>query len=259
MSRIKKSYGVICCRKDPVHGLQIILIKKPTTYHFCEFVAGHYRKSDDAHLKKLFNNMTYHEKMDILSMKFAVMWYRMYKVTPEQVFSHSNNFYTKQYMRKKAKFEVSFLHDSGIRLKKLMADTVNAETLWEVPKGRRQENIDEGLINAAIREFSEETLIDRRKYQMLWHLKPYIETYSDFGTTYQNIFYYADITNNDLSWEPNIVFSNGQQISEVSAVRWCSFVDIKAMRLDPNTHRRLVNMFKKMAKKYKNKYSKDYT
>lgn len=253
MTKIKKSYGIICCRKEPNNGLQIILIKKPVTYHFCEFVYGHYRKSDDSHLRKLFNNMTYHEKMDILSLKFSTMWYRIYKSNPDQVFLQINGSYiARQYMYKKAKFEASFLQDGGIRLKKLMSDTVNAETLWEVPKGRRQENLNEGLINTAMREFSEETLINESKYQLLWHMKPYIETYSDFGTTYQNIYYYANAVG---TWEPNIVFSNGQQISEVSAVRWCSLVDIKAMRLDPITHKRLMNMFSKISKKYKSKKS----
>jgi ADP-ribose pyrophosphatase YjhB (NUDIX family) len=250
MPKIKKSYGVICCRKDPVKGVQIVLVKKPVTYHFCEFISGHYRKSDDVHLKKLFNNMTYHEKMDILSLKFTVMWYRIYKTNPEQVFLQgSGSFHSKQYTRKKTKFEASFLQDGGARLKKLISSTVNAETLWEVPKGRRSESTNEEYINAAIREFTEETLIESSKYQMLWRINPYIETYSDFGTTYQNIYYYADAIG---TWEPNIIFSNGQQISEVSAVRWCSLTDIYGMQLDPSTHARLVKLFKKITKKYKN-------
>jgi len=257
MPKIKKSYGIICCRKDNIRGLQIILIKKPTTYHFCEFIIGHYRKGDDAHLRKLFNNMTYYEKMDILSFKFNIMWYRMYKVNPESSLIPgrvlNNNITSRQYMRKKTKFEASFLQDGGVRLKRLISETVNAETLWEIPKGRRQENTNEGFINTAIREFSEETLIDPSKYQILWRIKPYVETYSDFGITYQNIYYYANAID---KWEPNILFSNGQQISEVSAVRWCSLTDINNMQLDPFTHKRLVNMFKKIKLKYKNEIQK---
>ena len=246
MGKIKKSYGIICCRKHPEKGFQIILIKKPTTYHFCEFVSGHYRKGDDEHLKKLFNNMTYHEKRDILSMKFNVMWYRIYKSNPEQAFFQATGY--KQYMRKKAKFEASFMQDGGMRLRKLMADTTNAETLWEIPKGRRQEETNEGFINAAIREFTEETMIQKNKYKVLWRIQPYIETYSDFGTTYQNIYYYAEAID-ELT--PTIKFSDGMQISEVSAIMWCNTLDIQNMKLDKNTHRRLITMFKKVSKKYK--------
>jgi 8-oxo-dGTP pyrophosphatase MutT (NUDIX family) len=250
MTRIKKSYGIACCRTHPTYGLQIILIKKPTTYHFCEFVSGRYRKNDDAHLKKLFNNMTYHEKMDILSLQFSTMWYRIYKSSLDQYFSKTMVVQNRQYMRKKTKFETSFLQDGGTRLKKLIADTTNAETLWEIPKGRKMEHVSEEHINAAIREFTEESGIDSAKYSVLWHLQPYIETYADFGTTYQNIYYYAKAIG---EWEPTIKFSNGAQISEVSAISWCSIRDIENMKLDPSTYKRLIKMFKKITKKYKGK------
>lgn len=247
---MKKSYGIICCKKHPIFGVQIVLVKKPMTYHFCEFISGHYRKTDEVHLKKLFNNMTFHEKLDILSLKFSLMWYRVYKTNPDQGFIQgASSFLSKQYMRKKTKFEASFLHDGGVRLKRLMDDTTNAETLWEVPKGRRQEQIGEEYVNAAIREFTEETNIQPHQYRLLLHIPPYIETYSDFGTTYQNIYYYASALD---EWTPTIKFSNNTQISEVSAISWCSLVDIKNMKLDKNTHRRLLTLFKKISKKYKN-------
>ena len=250
MVKIKKSYGIICCRRHPTKGVQIVLVRKPLTYHFCEFVSGHYRKSDDAHLKKLFNNMTFHEKMDILSLKFNLMWYRIYKSNPDQVFLQgAGSYMSKQYMRKKTKFEASFLHDGGARLKKLISDTTNAETLWEIPKGRRQEESGEEYINAAIREFTEETTIQPKQYKLLLRVEPYVETYSDFGTTYQNIYYFAEAIGD---WEPRIKFSDGAQISEVSAISWCSLTDIKNMKLDHVTHARLLKMFDKISKKYKN-------
>jgi 8-oxo-dGTP pyrophosphatase MutT (NUDIX family) len=260
MTKIKKSYGLICCRKHPTKGLQIILIKKPTTYHFCEFVSGHYRRNDNTHLHKLFANMTYHEKMDILSMKFANMWYRVYKSQPDQAFlQNSSNFLTKQYIRKKNKFEVAFLHDGGQRLKKLISDSINVETIWEIPKGKRRETKEEADIDAAIREFTEETLIQSDHYRFLWRVKPYIETYADFGVTYQNIFYYAEAIG---EWEPSIKFGNNQQISEVSAIRWCSKNDLNNMALEKTTYRRLINMFNKVGKKWKNytlRKSNNYT
>lgn len=269
MGHIKRSYGIICCRKHKKYGFQVILIKKPITYHFCEFIAGHYRKNDEQHLRKLFNNMTYHEKIDILSMKFNNMWYRMYKTNPDQVFLQANgSSISKQFYKKKNKFEMSFLHDGGSRLRYLISDSTNAETLWEIPKGRKKDyddsrkpegkrhvrednkrNIKEDNIDAAIREFSEETLIESSKYKLLWHLKPYIETYSDFGTTYQNIFYYAEAIDD---WEPQIKFSNNQQISEVSAIRWCGKSDLMHMALEKVTYQRLLNMFVKVYKKYRN-------
>jgi 8-oxo-dGTP pyrophosphatase MutT (NUDIX family) len=213
-------------------------------------VYGHYRKGDDTHLKKLFNNMTYHEKMDILSLKFNLMWYRVYKTSPDQVFLQGNNAHvSKQYMRKKTKFEASFLQDGGVRLKRLISSTNNAETLWEIPKGRRMEESNEEYVNAAIREFTEETAINSKQYKLLLRINPYVETYSDFGITYQNTYYYAEAIGD---WEPTIKFSDGAQISEVSDICWCSLEDIKNMKLDTTTHKRLMKMFSKISKKYKN-------
>lgn len=252
MTKIKKSYGIICCRKHVDKGLQIILVKKPVTYHYCEFIAGHYRKTDDAFLLKLFNNMTYGEKMDIINMKFAVMWYRVYKNNPEQSFipgSNINAFQFKRYAKMKAQFEDTFMPDGGVRLRKLINDTCNAETLWEIPKGRKVEHIFEESLNAAIREFEEETLITEDKYKILFCIKPYIETYTDFGTTYQNTYYYADAI--DI-WEPKIKFANKQLVSEVQDIKWCTLTNVLNMQLDVHTHKRIIKLFKIIGKKYKN-------
>jgi hypothetical protein len=241
---------------------QIILIKKPVTYYYCEFILGHYKRKDEIHLKKLFNNMTYHEKCDILSLKFNVMWYRIYKTDPEKI--NIDNI-SKYYYKKKTKFETNFLYDNGKKLKQLISESRNAETQWEVPKGRKLNNCNytrnkddtrykdetrykEDNVNTAIREFTEETLISSNKYNILWHVKPYIETYSDFGVTYQNIYYFAKAVG---EWNPSIKFSNNQQISEVSSIKWCSKNDIKYMDLEITVYNRLKKMFDNLIKKYK--------
>lgn len=104
-------------------------------------------------------------------------------------------------------------------------------------------------MDSAIREFYEETTIAPNKYNILWHLKPYIETYSDFGITYQNILYYAEAIGD---WDPIIKFSNNKQIAEVSAIRWCGRTDLIHMALEKTTYKRLLNMFDKVRNKYKN-------
>jgi 8-oxo-dGTP pyrophosphatase MutT (NUDIX family) len=246
MPGIKKSYGIICCKQQD--GLKLLMVKKSTTYHFCEFVAGHYRKNNDVHLIKLFNNMTYHEKMDILSLKFQNMWYRIYMENPDKVFLQGNkSFWANQYLKKKNKFETTFMQDGGEKLKKLIANSVNVETPWEIPKGRKDEKEEE--IETAIREFKEETGVDETQYRILWHIAPYIETYTDFGTTYKNTYYYA-ITIGD--WDPKFKFYSKTQISEVSYVRWISKNELKHLQLEDVTYKRLLNSFKKILKKYKN-------
>jgi len=82
----------------------------------------------------------------------------------------------------------------------------------------------------------------------MWHLTPYIETYTDFGTTYQNIYYFASAIG---IWEPEFKFYDKQQMSEIAAVKWISKSNLHTMKLDPSTYKRLINSFTKIIKKYK--------
>lgn len=245
MTIIKKSYGIICTRYIQNIGLQIILIKKPLTYYFCEFMSGKYYHDYNT-LLFLFNNMTYHEKMDILSMNFETLWYRLHKNEHNSRYPIKGTYYIKQ----KSKFEMFTNVDRGELLKKLLVNTTNSETIWEIPKGRKDESKNELEINTALREFYEETLITEDKFEILFNIKPYIETYTDFGVTYQNIYYYAKSINND--WEPKVIFSNGKQIAEVADIKWCSLNDIKNIRLDKFTYNRLIKLFKKVKLVYSN-------
>jgi 8-oxo-dGTP pyrophosphatase MutT (NUDIX family) len=235
--RIAKSYGIICIKKH-LNETKFLMIKKAITYHFAEFVNGHYKKKNESHLSKLFNGMTYNEKMDILSFNFDNLWYRIYRQFPDKI---QNNKLISFYHNKKNKFENTFLHDQKL-LRKIISNTTNTDTLWEFPKGRS--NNDEKNINTAIREFTEETGINEDKIKIIWSMTPYVETYKDFGMTYQNIYYYAEAID---EWEPKINFLNNCQISEVSNVAWISKSDILSLKQP-----RLINFINKIFKKYKN-------
>ncbi len=245
MMNVRKSYGIICCRPSK-KGTEILMIKKSTTYHFCEFVAGRYRKANYNHLTRLFNNMTYHEKVDILSMDFQAMWYRIYHEIHDK---NSNNVWTSTYFKKKNKFEKTFMPDRGEYLRRLISNSKNVDTLWEFPKGRQHNN--ESEIETAIREFHEETGIDSTQYKILWNITPYIETYTDFGITYKNTYYFAEAIG---TWEPIYHFCD-KQINEVAAIQWVSKNELCFMQLEPITYRRLLNSFNKVIKKYKNNSS----
>lgn len=227
---VKISYGIICMRKHPVCGRQILLIKKPVTYCFCEFVSGNYSKSDDSKLTQLFNGMSYMEKMDIRTMDFKLLWYRKYKTLPNaQVAS-------KFYNAKKAKFENTFVREQ--RLHRLLLHTTNIDPIWEIPKGRKMS--DESNVEVAMREFYEETGVEPAKYKVLLDIAPFVESFVDYGTIYKNVYYYAEAID---MWEQSISFANNVQIAEVSDVKWCGINEIKIMCADDN---RRINMLKKI-------------
>lgn len=245
MPDIKKSYGIACIDRNGV--TKILLIRKPVTYHFCKFVTGKYNRDNNAHLIKLFNNMTYHEKMDILSMRFEYMWYRIYHNNPEPLMltdTPQENF--NHYLKSKDRFMRTFCADKGKRLRMLIANTTNADPLWEIPKGRKFGT--ETNLEAAIREFAEETGVKQNKYRLLLNIKPYVETYIDFGVIYQNVYYFAETL---YHFEPQLRFTDSNITSEVSAIQWCSMTDIRNLVTAKETARRLIKTFEKILSKYK--------
>lgn len=232
-------------------GTQILMIKKAVTYHFCEFVEGRYSKNNEKHLLKLFNNMTYYEKMDILSLNFNLMWYRAYAEDPLIKYVYENNSKRQRdYYKKKSFFETSFMKNGGQLLRKLMSKSMTVDTQWEFPKGRKNLNGAkfEGHVETAIREFCEETGVNDTSFRILWHIKPYVLTYTDFKVTYHNTYYYAEAVG---IWEPVYRFYNKHQFGEVATVRWIFKTDLKHMKLEELTYKRLINSFNKILKKYK--------
>lgn len=253
MTKVKKSYGIICYRHDPkTRKIQYLMIKKVNTYSFCDFVAGKYKKGNNKHIIKLFNGMSYQEKMDILSLKFANMWYRIYHNFPESNIKDENNWLS-MYLKKKSRFEMVFLKDSGIYLKRLINNSSNSDVIWEFPKGRSENN--ETNLETAIREFKEEiSITDISNLTFLFHISPYTETYSDFGSVYKNTYYfcYAD---NDFNFNDKFnIYGN----NEVSDVKWLNIDDINYMVQQNPSYKRIAEVMQNATKKIKSFHKKQF-
>lgn len=209
---MKKSYGIMCFKRDDKNNIEFLMVKKSKSYCFCKFIQGRYKNTDDD-LMKLFNNMTFDEKMDIRRMEFDLLWYKLYLGLYDSKEIGSRMYI--DYTNKKKKFESLFIHDKGKRLMYLMNNSDNVDTEWEFPKGKR-DNHREKPINTAIREFYEETKISSSQYRLLWHVPPYVETYDDFDVTYQNIYYYAEM----ISGGYNLDKTDPAQIREIRDITW---------------------------------------
>jgi len=240
----KVSYGIICFRRNAKNTLQLLMIKKATTYHFSAFVNGYYSSNpnnpkSDKVLKKLFNNMTYHEKLDILSFNFKTLWQRIYRGDAQITISNSYN---------KKEYKFNSLCNNKTRVMNLIKNSTNVETIWEFPKGRKNTDVEFDL-NTAQREFLEETNLRETDYIVRYHISPYIQTYTDFGRAYQNIYYLADMLSNTL--EPKTTFFNKWQMSEICDIRWISKEELANMNLEEITYNRLMKSFTKIIKKYR--------
>lgn len=230
LPKCKTSYGIICYNKG-----RILLVKKPVTYHFCEFMVGHYQTYDNQHLKFLFSNMTYHEKRAILDMNFDYLWRYVYRMPVNAT-----------YNKKKNKFDLSFSHK---RLVELMANTPNVDLMWEAPKGRK--NPDETDIQAAIREFHEETGFTLQDYNIKWDWSPMIERFEDLGTIYQNVYWLAEATRHQTQQTNDNPIIRPNTSGEVADCAWVTLADITPLNMNITSHERLIALIKKTCDRFK--------
>ena len=161
----------------------------------------------------------------------------------------------KCYFRKKAKFESIFLRDGGKRLKRLINNSSNSVTPWEIPKGGINDG--ETELECARREFCEEVNMDSNKYTLLWDVKPVIITHKDDNIIYRSIYYIAFFHNN-TKWIPKVNFETSSQLSEVEQVQWVSLDEIKFLNLNESSKKKLINTYTKVIKIFKKKIKSYY-
>ena len=288
--KIKRSYGVANCRYNlKTNRYEVLMVKKRYTYYYVDFVLGHYSKNNNTRLVFLFNNMTNEEKVDILSLDFGQIWYRIWLINPESIYSHhdkrlNSDEYAKYVVCKK-QFERSFLVDHGERLRNLINKSANTGTLWEIPKGRKSIP-EERDVNCAVREFEEETGITPSHYKILFDISPLRSVSSNLKSKYIHNYYVAiecdsDNVNSlcglgklDLDdvnlfnidarlgmemWRKRryhqkdaslkIQFTNDTQISEVIEMRWMTLEEIKIIKNPDNTYDMVKGIFKLLKKR----------
>lgn len=226
----KYSVGIACCRIVDSTA-QILLVNKRVSYAYYDFVRGKYRSDADS-LIRLLSNMTVDEKVCILGFDFVAIWHRIWMdLIPKNV-----NFFTL-----KAKFETNFIRDGGKRLKNLIAQSKSIRTIWEIPKGRKEHN--ESELNCAIREFEEETGINKKKYSLLLPGHRY-QTIIDNGVKYVSKYYIAKA---GQYVEPTIKILNGQ-VGEILDARWMNINEVRVI----DQTKRLENVIKPILKYVKN-------
>lgn len=279
----RKSSGIACCRFDSeTRELEILLVRKRYTYNFAAFVFGQYTRKDSRRLNSLFNGMTVQEKIDILSLRFDILWYKIWLEFPDVSIQSkkefdlstadaaintwnllykqkaSDNFVTRTvknisqsdfYIKKKNKFDTTFLSDRGKYLKEVIANTKSVELIWEIPKGRKNKN--ETMIDCAIREFKEETSVDISFYSIMFNIKPIIESYISSNVRYIHNYYTA-YTIKDFDPIINFKYDN---ISEIDSIRWVTLDEIKFIDHSGRLYKivsRIFNMFNTKYKYIKN-------
>lgn len=244
------SFGVICYKyvNDTLHFL---LVQRKDSLCFTEFVRGKYDIKNIGYLTKLFSHMTRAEKESLLVNDFDLLWKKLWV-------NNTNNL-KKEYGISKARF--AKLHN-GYRIKSRnaaegilhinMEHFVNntpciSEQEWEFPKGRRKLNESDTM--CALREFEEETSINRRFVQLHEPNKQYEEIFIGKNKLrYRNVFYLANYMRTNLN-DTLFDSENFDQVKEIKDVRWFTYDDVMS-RIKHNVEkaelfRRVFNMLMK--------------
>jgi 8-oxo-dGTP pyrophosphatase MutT (NUDIX family) len=205
----KFSIGIACCRIKK-NKPEILLIQKRYTYAYCEFVHGQYSLEESSNdLRNKFSLMTIEEKLDILTMDFDHIWFRVWLDSSK----------ISAYFTSKVKFD-TLIADGGIRLRKLIEKSKSINLIWEIPKGMKKRS--ETDLNAAVREFEEETNISKSMYKIFPDVKI---KYRYTDVINYNVQYYIALTKKNIV--PEINFQSKEQLKEISAIRWASIEDVR--------------------------------
>jgi 8-oxo-dGTP pyrophosphatase MutT (NUDIX family) len=230
----------------------MMFVKKRYTYNYVAFVFGQYGKNDNKRLKCLFNGMTRQEKIDINSLRFDYMWYKIWLEFPEIEYapidfnsnaysisksmttikekSENNFMYCKSgviskldfYLKKKKIFDTCFTLDGGARLKHLLTGTKNINLSWEIPKGRGKKN--ETDMDSAVREFEEETNMGVDLYNIMFGATPVSDSHMSMNITYIHKYFMGYASKKTHIPQK---FDFNSQLNEIGDIKWMALDHIK--------------------------------
>jgi 8-oxo-dGTP pyrophosphatase MutT (NUDIX family) len=219
-------------------SIQFLLIQRKDSLSFIEFIRGKYGAQNDAYMCKLLRGMTQKEQHRLLTATFDDLWNDIWGKSPSAR-SHRND------------YDASEKRFQQIRekLPDLIRDhpTVWTEPEWGFPKGRR--NPYEMDINCAVREFQEETGLERSDFSVLQNTYTLSETFYGSNNVHYCHKYYLAICNKSVEVELD---TNDIHMSrEIGAIKWCTFEDaISKIRSDNNEKRDVLQKVHGIMKQY---------
>lgn len=172
-----RSFGIIAYQYTKA-GLKFLLVQRKDSYSYTDFLRGKYCKKGVMNwelLDKMLSEMTNEELHRIKNMEFDDLW--------EDLWVEKKGIYFNERARSRKIFS---LFDTSFVVK-----SVYTETEFGFPKGRK--TLEETPLNCALREFSEETCIDKDSFEL--SADPCINevfTGSD-GVEYSHSYYLAKL------------------------------------------------------------------
>jgi 8-oxo-dGTP pyrophosphatase MutT (NUDIX family) len=214
------SYGIVVFRAG-LEGIEYLMIRRKNSFGYIDFIRGKYSPYNLNQLISIIDEMSVQEKQQILTLPFDTLLSEMWGEN-----SSNNNQYRIEESMSRKKFE---LLKEGITIDNCfytLTDIINlsktswSETEWEFPKGRRNQK--EKDLDCALREFEEETGIDKNKITIIENLLPFEEIFIGSNHKAYKHKYFLGALNNFNDFDIVDDLSNFQR-SEVSKLEWKTF------------------------------------
>jgi 8-oxo-dGTP pyrophosphatase MutT (NUDIX family) len=205
------SYGIIIFKLEN-NIRKYLMLRRKDSFGYIDFIRGKYSIYNKHHLQNILNEMSIAEKSRLTQNSFSDLW--------NELWINKVPYYKNEEINSEKKFNI-LINDPlevNFHLHKLLNDSNTnwVETEWEFPKGRR--NLNESDIDCALREFEEETGINKNEVNLIQNLLTFEESFIGSNNKPYKHKYFIGTLKNDI----NYYNLNSFQITEVSKLEWKS-------------------------------------
>lgn len=190
-----------------IDNVEVLLICRRNSVGYIELIRGKYDINDTDYIEYLFNQMTEKEIRMIKENKnnYEYLWCDLWNETLE------STKFKKDYIIAREKFDELGKNDF---FDKSFNNEYN-EPEWGFPKGRRNNN--EKNLQCALREFGEETSLNKDDILILNKLYPFNETFTGTdGIMYKHVYFIA-------MKDKNVEIELSKLSYEIGAIKWVKF------------------------------------
>jgi len=219
-------------KKKLQQNINFLMICRKYSHSFTGLMRGNYNLntlSDVDHIKKIFKYITHEELLKITNSSFDDIWNSLwfdkkyYNYSKQKYLKLMNGFYI-------IDNNFSYLFNLNYFLNGIIFWN---EPEWEFPKGKR--NNTETDIECAVREFNEETDLQKNDYLLLKNTNSISEIFMGHNSiNYKYTFFLAQSNKNCK----NIGIANDFQKSEISDIKWFNYNEALYKIRNYNTERK---------------------
>jgi len=226
------SFG-ICAVKFNGDTPYYLIIRRRDSLAYVEFLRGKYKLDNIRYIQILIDGMTIEERGRLLSLPFDKLWENLW-------YSQITRQFRNEYEQAKRTFE-SIKQTGDINGKLLTRYIDECQTSWTdaewgFPKGRR--SVHETEINCALREFGEETGIDKTLVNILKDEKPLYEEYvGTNGIPYKQVYFIGSCSEGTVA---EILPNNKIMRREVGNIGWFPYEEALQKIRETNVEKRKV-------------------